>query len=267
MHPYGTNPNNPALFRAPFLLIIESKLILFVILIALGVWQEEHRVVDVVFVFTFLAYFATVHYALMLACIEKLHLFAVNSLFPWVVYSWKDGASQVSVCQTNIDTYLKHRMHPNWEEGVSNKDNEADDYETSEALLRTCSAFIIVALVGLFNANRRDLVKELGWPDTRNLALQVVLVVCCYAMFMVVTRQLYDLIMLAIGFLEAPILLSPRQWGGFIPESGASLYDLDQAAAFAVGGVAPLVLSVKPLLKQVLARYRNRGARGAETVV
>ncbi|KAJ7717265.1 hypothetical protein B0H16DRAFT_1611558 [Mycena metata] len=246
MHPYGTNPNNPALFRAPFLLIIESKLILFVILIALAVRQEEHRLVDVVFVFTFLAYFATVHYALILACIEKLHLFAVNSLFPWVVYSWKDGASQVSVCQTNIDTYLKHRMHPNWEEGVSNKDNEADDYETSEALLRTCSAFIIVALVGLFSANRRDLVKELGWPDIRNPALQVLLVVCCYAIFMVV---------------------SPRQWGGFIPESGASLYDLDQAAAFAVGGVVPLVLSVKPLLKQVLARYRNRGARGAETVV
>ncbi|KAJ7754016.1 hypothetical protein B0H16DRAFT_754945 [Mycena metata] len=80
MHPYGTNPNNPALFRAPFLLIIESKLILFVILITLGCGQEEHRVVDVVFVFTFLAYFATVHYALI------LHLFAVNSLFPWVVY-------------------------------------------------------------------------------------------------------------------------------------------------------------------------------------
>ncbi|KAJ7754038.1 hypothetical protein B0H16DRAFT_1543285 [Mycena metata] len=83
---------------------------------------------------------------------------------------------------------------------------------------------------------------------------------------MVVSRQFYDLVTLAIGFLLGPIF-SPRQWGGFIPESGASLYDLDQAAAFVVGGVVPLVLSVKPLLKRVLARYRNRGARAAETVV
>ncbi|KAJ7754070.1 hypothetical protein B0H16DRAFT_1543510, partial [Mycena metata] len=82
---------------------------------------------------------------------------------------------------------------------------------------------------------------------------------------MVVARQTSDLILLAIGFLEGPIIF-PSQWGGFIPESGASLYDLDQAAAFAVGGVVPLVLSVKPLLKRVLARYRNRGAWGAETV-
>ncbi|KAJ7033206.1 hypothetical protein C8F04DRAFT_633240 [Mycena alexandri] len=144
MHPYGTNPNNPALFRAPFLLIIEGKLILFVILIALGVRVREHHLVNGVFVFTFLAYFATVHYALILACIEKLHLFAVNSLFPWVPYSWKDGASRVSVCETNIDTYLKHRLYPNWEEGVSNKNGQADDYEGSELLLRTWSVFLII---------------------------------------------------------------------------------------------------------------------------
>ncbi|KAJ7033207.1 hypothetical protein C8F04DRAFT_1105507 [Mycena alexandri] len=77
---------------------------------------------------------------------------------------------------------------------------------------------------------------------------------------------IYDLAMLAMGFLAAPII-SPRQWGGFIPESGASFYDLDQAAAFAVGGVVPLVFSVKPLLRQMLARYGNRVAQVAETGV
>ncbi|KAJ7230034.1 hypothetical protein GGX14DRAFT_409871 [Mycena pura] len=227
MHPYGTNPNNPALFHAPLLLIIEGKLFLCVILIALGVRSDregEHRLVDMAFVWVILAYFAMVHYASLLACIEKLHLFAFNSLFPWVPYSWKD----------------------------------ADDYETSELILRSLSIFIIIGLGTVYRALRVELVKDLGFWDA-------VLVVCCYAVFMVAVRQLYDFLMLGSGFLIAPILT--HQWGGFIPQSGASFYDLDQAAAFVLGGVVPLVLSVKPMLRQAWVRYRNRGARSAETRV
>ncbi|KAJ7714658.1 hypothetical protein B0H16DRAFT_1618058 [Mycena metata] len=63
-------------------------------------------------------------------------------------------------------------------------------------------------------------------------------------MFMVVVRQSYDFLFLAVWFLVSPII-SPRV---LIPDSGASFYDLDQVAAFVVGGVVPLVLSVKPLV-------------------
>ena len=52
-----------------------------------------------------------------------------------------------------------------------------------------------------------------------------------------------------------------------MPQSGASFYDLDQAAAFAVGGVVPLVQSVMPMLRSALARYRNRRAQAAAGVV
>ncbi|KAJ7717268.1 hypothetical protein B0H16DRAFT_1740663 [Mycena metata] len=248
MRPYGTNPNNPALFCAPFLLILEGKLILFVILIVLGVRKGEYCLVNGVFVFTFLAYFATVHYALVRACIEKLDLFGIDdALFPLAPYSRKSGASQISVCQTNIDTYLKHRMYPNGEEGVLNKDNKADDDETLAPPLIILSLYIIVCLVAVFRATRGNFVKKLGWWDAGNLVLQVLLAVCCYAVLMVLTKQVADLLILAVGFLVAPII-SPHQWGGFIPDSGASFYDLDQIAAFVVGGVVPLVLSFKLLV-------------------
>ncbi|KAF8172581.1 hypothetical protein K438DRAFT_1772623 [Mycena galopus ATCC 62051] len=187
---------------------------------------------------------------------EFVQFYVLVGLGPAVVGNycipWKDGASRVSVCQTNIDSYLKHLVYPNWEEGVSNKDGNADDYETSELLLRSFSVFIILGLVALFRAKRVGLVKKLGCWDVRNLALQAVLVVCCYAVFMVAARQIYDLFMLASGFLVAPILFyTPVGW----------------AAAFAVGGVVPLVLSVMPMLRRVLARCRNRGALAAETRV
>jgi hypothetical protein len=233
---YTADSSKIALYCAPMLVLMEAKLVMVVLFASLQPWESRRRL-DIIFVSAALCYFCIIHQVSLLVCLDKFLLFAPNfshiPLRPWI---GKEGATDINTCQQNLNNYISKGTNAERTVWASTGDEE------HEHLMR---------ILGIPCA----LYLMLGWPRKTPLMLVFNAVIGTFMWAII-----WAFLGLASELLFWPImiLMDIPDWHTgtrLIPQSAVSFLDLDQIAAFVVGGLVPLVISVAPVIRGIYERY------------
>ncbi|KAH8202009.1 hypothetical protein TruAng_003852 [Truncatella angustata] len=262
---YTSDQHNVALYCAPLLVVMEAQLAMVLLISAVlgrGSLQDGRlRFTDLTLVLMFLLYFCIVHHVTVLVCIDKVLIFARNSIVPLGPWAWDEGASYVSECERNVDNYIKRLIYPDRTDSSGDYrpgDPRASNYEGSELIMWVFSIFCVLGIVFIVIGHSKGsfAVGQTRYDGCLG-ALALLLGVSLAWMFV---WTIFAPLMLNILVLCESIVLRLLFMGigtVFIPQSTASFLDLDQMAAFIVGGLIPLVMSAAPIAKRILERYRS----------
>ncbi|KAF3012840.1 hypothetical protein E8E14_009923 [Neopestalotiopsis sp. 37M] len=267
---YTSDPHSAALYCAPLLILLEAELVIVALLcaVAMRVNRTGLRTIDFVSIplLLFLIYFYLSRQAAEWVCMDEVPLLRGYSLVPITPLVLTDGARRLSQCQQSTDDYIKSVDSNNPDRGgdsrpgVSHVDNHEEFSILAFGLI--LPGAVITLIVGherLFlgsNCTRPEywynvivflLAASLGWFGW-------------FVFGFIILPLMYDIILLFQLVIWKIVfgVLRVEFGGAMIPKSAASLLDLDQMAAFIVGGLVPLVMRTAPVLRRLLATLRHR---------
>ncbi|ETS75020.1 hypothetical protein PFICI_13504 [Pestalotiopsis fici W106-1] len=269
---YTSDPQSMALYCAPLLILFEAEIIMAALLGGVGtrIYRRQPRTIDFVFVALSLVYFYLSRRIAILVCIDKLVLFADHSLAPLSTWAICEGVHHISACQRTMDDYINRDFYPDiLDQSGDSKPSEshATGYEENEVMT---VFFILFGVGGTVSVGLRSLLDE-GWESLTYWykVVDFFLAACFgwlgwFIFWFIILPFVLNMVVL-FQFVFTMLLLKLfkiKLGGGMIPQSAASFLDLDQMAAFMVGGLVPLVMRAAPVLRRLLASCRHRILRG-----